>query len=234
MNDTYCVCLFKSLTPDSINVLPAVLQFLFSILISICGVFLNYKFLKKLQLERRNKPPGRKGNVIEPIMRWFCVIQIAFWPYELLMLSQAMGIIQLTSIVPSLCPLFTWLIVLGRTVLAYNSLFVALTRYLYIVHDRKANQWDFEVVGRRFQIASISFPMIHVIIFSLTLRARGFFPSANHCLHMTPVLINFTMKFLSENIADIIAIICTFMMVFVYLNLAEGYLYLKIFQTIKR
>ena len=234
MNDTYCVCLFKSLTPDSINVLPAVLQFLFSILISICGVFLNYKFLKKLQLERRNKPPGRKGNVIEPIMRWFCVIQIAFWPYELLMLSQAMGIIQLISIVPSLCPLFTWLIVLGRTVLAYNSLFVALTRYLYIVHDRKANQWDFEVVGRRFQIASISFPMIHVIIFSLTLRARGFFPSANHCLHMTPVLINFTMKFLSENIADIIAIICTFMMVFVYLNLAEGYLYLKIFQKIKR
>ena len=130
--------------------------------------------------------------------------------------------------------IFFWTIVLGRTVLAYNSLFVALTRYLYIVHARKANQWDFEVVGRRFQIASISFPMIHVIIFSLTLRARGFFPSANHCLHMTPVLINFTMKFLSENIADIIAIICTFMMVFVYLNLAEGYLYIKIFQTIKR
>ena len=234
MNDTYCVCLVKSLTPDSFNVLQAVLQFLFSILISICGVFLNYKFLKKLQLERRNKPLGRKGNVIEPVMRLFCVLQIVFWPYELLMFSWLTGIINLISMVPSLCPFFVWSIVIGRTVLAYNSLFVALTRYLYIVHDRKANQWDFEVVGRRFQIASISFPMIHVIIFSLTFRARGFFPSANHCLHMTPVLINFTMKFLSENIADTIAIICTFMMAFVYLNLAEGYLYIKIFQTIKR
>ena len=233
MNDTYCVCLVKSLTPDSFNVLPAVLQFLFSILISICGVFLNYKFLNKLQLERRNKPPGRKGNVIEPIMRWFCVIQIAFWPYELLMLSQAMGIIQLTSIVPSLCPLFTWLIVLGRTVLAYNSLFVALTRYLYIVHDRKANQWDFEVVGRRFQIASISFPVIHVIMLCITLRERGFL-KVDQCSHITPVLVNFTVKLLSEKITDTIATICSVMMAFVCLNLAEGYLYVKIFQKIKR
>ena len=232
MTDTYCICLLKSFGSDSWHVF--VLQFLFSIMISICGVFLNYKFLKKLQLERRNKPLGRKGNVIEPIMRLFCVLQIVFWPYELLMFSWAMGIINLISMVPSLCPFFVWSIVLGRTVLAYNSLFVALTRYLYIVHDRKANQWDFEVVGRRFQIASISFPIIHVIILSLTFRARGFFPTANHCLHITPILINFTMKFLSENMADIIAIICTFMMVFIYLNLAEGYIYIKIFQTIKR
>ena len=232
MTDTYCICLLKSFRSDSWHVF--VLQFLFSIMISICGVFLNYKFLKKLQLERRNKPLGRKGNVIEPVMRLFCVLQIVFWPYELLMFSWATGIINLISMVPSLCPFFVWSIVIGRTVLAYNSLFVALTRYLYIVHDRKANQWDFEVVGRRFQIASISFPMIHVIILSLTFRARGFFPSANHCLHITPVLINFTMKFLSEKIADTIAIMCTFMMAFVYLNLAEGYLYIKIFQTIKR
>ena len=166
-------------------------------------------------------------------MRLFCVLQIAFWPYKLLMFSRVMRIINLTSMVPSLCPFFVWTIVLGRTVVAYNSLFVALIRYLYIVHDRKANQWDFEVAGRRFQIAIISFPIIHVIIFSLTLRARGFFPSANHCLHITPVLINFT-KFLSEKVADTIAIICTVMVVFVYLNLAAGYFYIKIFQTIKR
>ena len=167
-------------------------------------------------------------------MRLFCVLQIAFWPYELLMFSRVMRIINLTSMVPSLCPFFVWTIVLGRTVLAYNSLFVALIRYLYIVHDRKANQWYFEVAWRRFQIASISFPIIHVIMFSLTLRARGFFPSANHCLHITPVLINFTMKFLSEKVADTMSIICTVMLVFVYLNLAEGHFYIKIIQTIKR
>ena len=234
MTDTYCICLLKSFGSDSWHVLPTVLQFLFTNMISICGVFLNYKFLKKLQLERRNKPLGRKGNVIEPVMRLFCVLQIAFWPYKLLMFSRVMYIINLTSMVPSLCPFFVWTIVLGRTVLAYNSLFVALIRYLYIVHDRKANQWDFEVAGRRLQIASISFPIIHVIMFRLTLRARGFFPSANHCLHITPVLINFTMKFLSEKVTDTISIICTVMVVFVYLNLAEGYLYIKIFQTIKR
>ena len=167
-------------------------------------------------------------------MRLFCVLQITFWPYKLLMFSRVMYIINLTSMVPSLCPFFVWTIVLGRTVVAYNSLFVALIRYLYIVHDRKANQWDFEVAGRRFQIAIISFPIIHAFMFSLTLRARGFFPSANHCLHITPVLINFTMKILSEKVADTIAIICTVITVFVYMNLTEEYFYIKIFQTIKR
>ena len=231
MTDTYCICLLKSFGSDSWHVF--VLQFLFSIMISICGVFLNYKFLKKLQLERRNKPLGRKGNVIEPIMRLFCVLQIVFWPYELLMFSWAMGIINLISMVPSLCPFFVWSIVLGRTVLAYNSLFVALTRYLYIVHDRKANQWDFEVVGRRFQIASISFPTIHVVMLCLTLRTRGFL-RVNQCSHITPVFIDFTVKLLSEKITDTIANICKVMMAFVCLNLAEGYLYIKIFQKIKR
>ena len=231
MTDTYCICLLKSFRSDSWHVF--VLQFLFSIMISICGVFLHYKFLKKLQLERRNKPLGRKGNVIEPVMRLFCVLQIVFWPYELLMFSWATGIINPIPMVPSLCPFFVWSIVLGRTVLAYNSLFVALTRYLYIVHARKANQWDFEVVGRRFQIASISFPITHVIMLCLTLRERGFL-RVDQCSHITPVLINFTVKLLSEKITDTIAIICSFMMAFVCLNLAEGYLYIKIFQKIKR
>ena len=237
MNDTYCTCIVKSLN-DGIGteLLPTLLDFLLSFMISICGFFLNYKLLKKLKLERKNKPIGRKGNVIEPIMRWFLIIQIAYWPYQFLMYSR---VIDVTYIVmfPFLCPFFFWLIVLGRTIIAYNSVFVAAIRYVYIVHERKANQWDFEKIGRRFKIASICTPIFHIIIFSFTLRksgSEGIIPRTKHCSKLASLLINFTSQFISDPFADVVAIICGTIMAVVYLNLVEIYLYVRIFQTIKR
>ena len=219
------------------DTLPTVLEFLVSFVISICGFSLNYNFFKKLKLERRNKPLGRKGNVIEPIMRWFSVIQIVFWPYMLLMYSRVGGIIIGDTMLPLLCPFYVWSIILGRTIIAYNSLFVALTRYLYIVHERKANQWDFEKVGRRFQIASLSTPTLHIVLFSLTMRKRGsdgVIPNTSHCSKLTSLLINLTSKFIPDPFANGIAIICAALMMFVYLNIIEIFLYIRIFQTIKR
>ena len=238
MNDTYCTCNVRSLRDyrDS-DILPTLLEFIVSLVISIGGVFLNYKFLSKLKAERRNKPSGRKGNVIEPVMRWFLVVQIAFWPYMLLMFSRVGGIILDYTLIPLLCPFFVWSIVLGRTIIAYNSVFVAMIRYVYIVHERKANQWDFEVVGRRFQIASLSTPILHIVLFSFTMRkpgSEGILPNTNHCLQLESLLINFSSKFISKSFADGIAIICATTMIFVYLNIVEMYFYIRIFQTIKR
>ena len=48
---------------------------------------------------------------------------------------------------------------IGRSIIAYNSFFVALIRYLYIVYRQKANQWSFEKVGKLFQVASIAIPI---------------------------------------------------------------------------
>ena len=218
------------------SIMPTVSEFILSSIISICGIFLNYQFLKKLKTGRRNTPIGRKGNVIEPIMRWFIILQMAYWPYELFMFSQAVGIANLSSVIPALCPFYVWSVIMGRTIIAYNSLFVALIRYVYIVYDRKANQWDFESVGRRFQIASISVPIINVILLGLTMRPRYFLPDAdaNICSHMTPPLITFAMTFISEPVADTIATMSAIMVTVVYLNLIEGYLYIKMFQSIKR
>ena len=128
-------------------------------------------------------------------------------------------------------------IVLGRTTIAYNSVFVAIIRYVYIVHERKANQWDFEIVGRRFQIASLSTPFLHIVLFSFTMRkpgSEGILPNTNHCLQLGSLLVNFTSKFVSKYFADGIAIICAATMIFVYLNIVEMYFYIRIFQTIKR
>ena len=233
MNDSFCMCFVESFHEENLSILEPILTFVFSLIISICGVFLNYKFYKKLKIERRNKPLSRKGNVIEPIMRWFLVIQIIYWPYQLLMFHRAMYY-NIISMIPPLCPFYIWSIILGRTTVAYNSIFVVLIRYVYIVHDRKANQWDFEKVGTRFQIASICAPWMNVIMLAFSLRSKGLFPHANHCPHQTPFLLSITGEPALEPLVDAIATICAITMAVVFLNIMEGYLYIKIFQRINR
>ena len=233
MNESYCMCFVESFHEKSLSILEPILTFVFSLIISICGVFLNYKFHKKLKIERRNKPLGRKGNVIEPIMRWFLVIQIIYWPYQFLMFHRFMYY-NIISMIPPFCPFYIWSIILGRTTVAYNSMFVVLIRYVYIVHERKANQWDFEKVGRRFQIASISTPLIQVIVLGFSISPKGLFPHANHCPHETSILLSITREPALEPLADAVTIMCAITMGVVYLNLMEGYLYIRIFQRIYR
>ena len=244
MNETYCMCLLKSFVDKNISVLPTACEFLVSSTIVACGIFLNYNFLKKLNLERRNKPLGRKGNVIEPIMRWFCVVQILYWPYYLLMFWSFYNNIMFEGIsFPSwICQPYVASILLGRTIIAYNSLFVALIRYVYIVHERKANQWDFEKVGRRFQIASIAAPALGVFLAGFTLDMRSalwhwnYSTNANRsqCAMIAPVLISFTLEFIPKLLADALGTASLAIIIIIYLNLAEGYLYLRIFQRVKR
>ena len=83
MSYLICTCVYKTFVDEQISTWSTVLELLFSFIIGTFGVILNYVFLKKLQVEKRGTLLGRKGNVIEPIMSWFCVFQIIYWPYYL-------------------------------------------------------------------------------------------------------------------------------------------------------
>jgi hypothetical protein len=71
MPDIFCACLYKAVINIPVSLWSTVLEFLFSVIISVCGEIFNYRFMTKLKEEKRKTPIGRKGNVIEPIMRWY-------------------------------------------------------------------------------------------------------------------------------------------------------------------
>jgi hypothetical protein len=130
-------------------------------MISVCGEILNYRFMSKLREEKRKIPLGRKGNVIEPIMRWYCKLQMIYWPYNLLSFWVMFNeIIPFEYMTGWWCSASGAALKIGRSVIAWNSLFVALIRYIYIVHRQKSNQWDFEKIGRYFRISSIAIPLV--------------------------------------------------------------------------
>ena len=235
MNDNWCLCLAKEFFDNPPNSWITFFEFPLTLLIIVSGVFLNYKFWKKLECEKKNRPLGRKGNIIEPIVRWYCIIQIIYWPIQLFLIWSLLNNVIPLSIVPSwVCTTSTLLLFIGRAIISYNSLFVAFIRYLYIVHDRKANQWDFETVGHRFQIASLSVPILHVLIFNSTFDLQSYSHFSSECETLTPMMVMLTSQYFPKPLVDAVGLIMLATLLAVCLNLVEAFLYIKIFRKIKR
>ena len=244
--NTFCACAYAGLIDDSYSTWGAVLEFLFSAIIMACGIRINYKFWMNLKQERKNTPLGRKGNVIEPIMSWFCWIQILYWSYYLLSLWITMnGIIPVEWMNGFWCSIFTHLILTGRLILLYNSLFVVMIRYIYIVHNKRANQWNFEKVGNLFRNLSILVPAITSVLglFFDTGEMYTYNPKFEKCYFTQDVtedvkrykpLYVWTMSFLSEPMMNTIYWIRLVLMGIGVSNMVEFYMYLSIYQAIKR
>ena len=245
-----CITTLKSLIERPVKFWTTILEFVFTLIICICGVSLNIKFSKKLEQERRGKPVGRKGNVIEPIMRWFIKLQIVYWPFELFVFWILVNDFMPSSIDPQICFLATFIITCGRLIVAFNSIILALIRYLYIVYSQKASRWEFDKVARWFQIASLAVPFSIHIVWCLTFDrsfireniVEKFYTEENgetnttstQCTEETPLSVTFTGQYLPKPFLDTVGIFTMIVEAIAYLNIAECFLYAKIFHTIQR
>ena len=255
MSCIVCTCVYEAYIDKPMSVLTTVLDFVFSIAIAVAGVILNYKLMRKLQKEKRSKPIGRKGNVIEPIMQPFCKFQIIFWPYFLLYFW-----IYLNGIIPSSlmngwwCIVISQTIAIGRIYIAGISFFVALVRYVYIVHLETANQWCYVRVGRYFKIGSVVFPTILGIIRLLVYpnldpktefiqngdkfqNCIAFHLGTNNTSNITiPKAYPYawTLEYIPEKILDGIETARRAILLVVVSNIAEAFLYFSIYRQIKR
>ena len=251
MPDIVCTCIYDAYIDKSSSIWTTVLDFVCSVIIGVFGVIINYKFMKNLQEEKRSKPIGRKGNVIEPIMQLFCRFQIIFWPYYLLYFW-----IHFNGIIPSSLMNGWWCNVImqisikfGRTYIGWISFFVALTRYVYIVYRETSNQWDYERAGRLLKIASVVIPILSECIGIFVNpykdyqngekfeRCIAFYLGTNVTSELAipngyPYA--WTLQYLSENIARNIYYIQMAISVIVVLQLADGFFYFRIYQQIKR
>ena len=245
-----CACIYKTFIDESVSILSTILDLLASFVIGVFGVTLNYVFLKKLREEKRSRLLGQKGNVIEPIMSWYCVFQIIYWPYFLVWFW-----IFFNGIIPSeymngwWCPTIMYSIKYGRFIIGYNSLFVAFIRYLYIVHQQKSNQWEFARVGKIFQISSFVIPLginvIDLFTGSQTLfqNQSGFkecialyqgVNSTDNLKIPESVVVAWTMNYLPEWIISSINYVVKFTQIVVLFNFMESYFYLQMYRSITR
>ena len=232
IDETYCECMLKSLSDKPTSLYSTIFQGTFSFILCVCGVFLNFKVFKKLKLERKRRPLGQRGNVIGPIMRWFSIVQIIYWPLLLLFFWVPSNSIIAAEIIRGWgCFAMTAIIAMGRSIIAYNSFFVGLVRYMYIVHRVKANQWNFETIGRLSQLGSIIIPTVVSFLMSSTFDLNVLWTQCGNSKRMA---LTFARNYLPGSLVHIVGMISVLIQVVVYLNITEAFLYLKIFRVIKR
>ena len=254
MPDLFCACFYKAYVNIPVSLLSTILEFVFSLMIVVCGEIINYRFMRKLKEEKCRTPIGRKGNVIEPIMRWYCKLQMIYWPYQLLLIW-----ISFNEIIPFKYMNGWWCSVailvalkIGRMCIGWNSVFVALIRYIYIVHRQKSNQWEFKKIGSYFRISSIAIPVgietVGLFVSSypdqkITIENEVF----KSCVaslqgHNTTVNIQIpepyfralTLQFVPEWIILGVYSVYTCLTIAVFINVIDGFLYIQIYRSIKR
>ena len=247
----FCICLEHFITMKGTNIVLSVLELLFLSIIIIIGVVVNSIYRKKLFQEKKNMPIGRKGNVIEPIMNWFCQFQLVYWSYHLTFFWIVFnGVIPTDYMNGWWCNVSTQIgIKFGRMYIAYNSLFVALIRYIYIVHRKTSNQWDFEKVGKGFQIASVMIP-VSIEMFGVFVNPyqgyqeqEGFNECIAHYVGLnttevvqvpTPYPLVWTLRLLPQSLASAFHWTVQGISFIVGLNFAEFVMYFYILKTIQR
>ena len=245
-------CIYNFYIDEPVTISSVVLDLLFSLILIIAGYVLNYRFKKKLKEEKRAKPLHRKGNVIEPIMRWYIMFSMIYFPYAITW----MWIIT-NEILSAEWFINYWLfnillqpVRIGGVIVGYNSFFVALIRYQYIVHQQKSNQWNFEKVGKLFQIASMAVPIFTEIMrifseydypglkssekFRNCMAAYEGLNSTENMTFPPPVAVGISLQFLPHEVVDAISYIYGAITFLIFSNLIDGYMYWKIFQSIKR
>ena len=238
-----------------------VVEFFVLMVMVASGLMSNYSLWKTLMEEKKNKPIGRKGNVIEPILGWYCIMQSVFWPYFMLVMWIFPIQVATWEGTPSWFVYIELLsLFLGRTYIAFNSLCCATIRYWFIVHQEKANQWNYEKTGRNFQLGSVLLPLTLITVFAFVVKFAfvttgtslttsfdnnkfeacmvlydNLYLGANSTqkLPRAPFLYLLTTNFVPLPIVDIIHFIAISALILVYSNGIEAYLYFKIFKNIK-
>ena len=252
MEDPFCACIYKTFIDEPVTTWTTILEMAFSIVIVVSGLTINYRFVKKLAEERRKTPLGRRGNIIEPVIRWNCCFQMLYWPYQLLYFWLNQNEILSSEFIYHnswLCDVLTLSIRFGRMCIAYNSLFATLIRYLYIVHHQKANQWEFENVAKRFIIASVCTPIVIETVGTMTNPYTEYLgeDDLNSCVDFWRGLspnktievpkakaYEFTTTYIDKTAVDGLYYTYAIITGLVFLNIVDGWLFAKIFQTMKR
>ena len=249
MSENFCPCLLKFMTNPGSSI-STKLELGFILVIIAIGIAINLKFRAKLLEEKKKTPICRRGNFVAPVMRVFCLLQMVFWPFDLILLWEITNeVVPVDSIHPNLCRGLVILLKSGRMCIAYHSLFVALIRYMHIVQDKILNQWNYERVANYFKFFCIIFPlamegvgnMTNPPYFALTKEIRdcmGLKNELNDDLAMEEQvpskLVQWTMNHLPPPVIRILSFIYTIATVSVLANVTEVYLYLRIFQKMKR
>ena len=240
-----------------LNLTVIVLSLIFSVIVMPIGVIV----CKKLYNNIKNEEHREKGKIIQRIMKTYSIVPCIFYT-TLITFSWIIYINNhfLNWIKPSL----SWyaIFLLGcmchvfRIYIGFNSLIVAISRYLFILYEAKVEAFGIKRLKNLLVSASMSVPIFHLVLHITTFPLEPAWMSAFTPQSNSPFETNFnndtilnekklieesnlflhkmTMEYFPSSIVFAIQEICDAMVLVICLNLIEGFIYLHIFIYFRR
>ena len=122
-----------------------------TILIAL-GIYLHLKVLKMLKKE---------NSLLKNLTRNFMIFQLISWPLSVFLLNITNFFHSFPSEISQwVCPILWFLIYFFLNLMTSHSLFSALIRYFFIVHNDRVQSWGKERTKKLFEVMSILMPLL--------------------------------------------------------------------------
>ena len=149
----------------------------FALVIAV-GMAINYKLYCNVMKES----PGERGKVFQQMMKNYTRIQVFGWTFIWIWMTTILSIMSLnydSMISPCMVVnafhlgMFSYFIV--RFYVGFNSLILAVGRYVFVVHDDRVLIWGVKKVSRVLIVSSILIPFLMALLANsvVTLQYTG-------------------------------------------------------------
>ena len=233
-----------------------ILTYAFSLFILIPLIItVNKKLYKNLSQEKRQE----KGKVIQRILKTYALIQCVGWPcisvcFVTLRISTPVLVVHQSDLVRCLVAGYRFIVALLRDYVQFNSLIIAICRYTFIVCNTALAGIKMEKIRRFYIICSIIIPIITTVMYETTVAIEPFFismfyghseaenySSSTLGLNSTNVELEYSSPIfvicrdnLPAEVKNIMLYFQNILVVVIYSNIPEAFIYIHIFVFYQR
>ena len=234
-----------------------IMYFIFCCINIPLGIIVNRTLFRNI-----NKGNHReKGKIVQRIIKTYSIVQCISWPFILISTvilyfnKTAFKIIPTNLFHPAIS-IIRLICALNRNYVAFNSLIIATSRYIFVVFEKQIDTFKIRNVRAFLLTISVGVPMISTLLHQ-TATPTGiqwlsfFMPHtdeiqllfANQSLDINDVLMSeieqspiytFVHEYLPSSLINVIWFVEIFMSIAIYSNIIEGYMYAHCYYIIKR
>ena len=202
-----------------------------------------------------------KGKIVQTIIKTYSLVQCISWPFILISTvilyfnKTAFEIIPPNLFHPAISTI-RLICALNRTYIAFNSLIIATSRYIFVIFETQIDRFKIRHVRAFLLTISVAIPMILTLLHQATTPTGPqwlsfFMPYtdeiqllfANKSLDINDVLMSeiqqsplytFVHEYLPSLLINVLWFVEIFMSIAIYSNIIEGYMYAHCYYLIKR
>ena len=236
---------------DPMNV-GSVVYLLGIIVLILSGILVNWKFLRNMRDDDKDRGPNSNGILIRDVMETHTKTQMVITPTFLIFFwILRSGVEFPVWLHPSFCYV-KFIVQTFKIYFAFNSLAIAAMRHTFIIHHNSVSLFGIENTKRLFYYGSILTPGMIAILSECTIKSppevRGIAYSlcidsyhnnitdfnGNITQNITSPIYSFVHEYVSTEVTYYISIFVKICVWIIFGNVIEGILYWKTFTYIRK